>query len=209
MSHPFPATLYRIAAIAGGGSAVILLINAAKRAEVIPTSAFTQLAAPLAQILALVLVTALYLAFGRRAGTLGLVAYLLNAFSLAALVGVEFVINLVFADLPDRTVEALRDGTLGVALTVASISFLLGTLAYVAAMLRSREVLTAPLVLYAVGAVPVSLRASVPEVALDLGLVTLAVGVGWLAIWLFNRASSVVTWADHAVPDVPLVGANH
>jgi hypothetical protein len=46
MSHPVPATLYRIAAAAGCGSAVVLLINAAKRAEVIPTSAFTQLVAP-------------------------------------------------------------------------------------------------------------------------------------------------------------------
>jgi hypothetical protein len=163
MSRPIPATLYRIAALAGGGSAVILLINAAKRAEVIPTSAFTQLVAPLAQILALVLVTALYLAFGRRTGTFGLVAFLLNAFSLAALVGVEFVINLVFADLPDHTIDALRGGTLGVALTVASVSFLLGTLTYVAAMLRSQRVPTAPLALYAVGAVPVALRALVPR----------------------------------------------
>ena len=138
MSHPVPATLYRIGAAAGCGSAVILLINAAKRAEVIPTSAFTQLVAPLAQILALALVTGLYFAFGRRAGTFGLVAYLLNAFALAALVGVEFVINLVFAELPDDTIEALRAGPLGVALTVASVPFLLGTLAFVAAMIRTR-----------------------------------------------------------------------
>jgi hypothetical protein len=68
MSHPVPATLYRIAAVAGCGSAAVLLINAAKRAEVIPTSAFTQLVAPLAQILALALVTGLYFAFGRRTG---------------------------------------------------------------------------------------------------------------------------------------------
>lgn len=209
MPQPVPATLYRIGAAAGIGSGFILLINAAKRADFIPTSAVTQLVAPLAQILALAFVTALYLAFGRRAGTFGLVAFLLNAFSLAALVGVEFVINLVFADLPDHTIEALRDGTLGVALTVASISFLLGTLAYVAAMLRSREVPPVPLVLYAVGAVPVSLRAFVPEAALDLGLVTMAVGIGWIAIWLFNRSSRITTWADHAVADVRLVGANH
>ena len=45
MSHPIPATLYRIAAASGCGSAAVLLINAAKRAEVIPTSAFTQLIA--------------------------------------------------------------------------------------------------------------------------------------------------------------------
>ncbi len=207
MSHPTPAMLCRIGAVAGAGTAAILLVNAAKRAEIIPTSALTQLVAPLAQILALALITALYLAFGRRTGTFGLVAFLLNAFSLAMLVGVEFVINLVFADLPDHTITALREGTLGIALTVASISFLLGTLAFVAAMIRSREIPTAPLVLYAVGAVPISLRAFVPEAVLDLGLVTMAVGIGWIAIWLFNRSSRITTWTDQKVTDAALVGA--
>jgi hypothetical protein len=207
MSDPNPGMLYRIAAIAGGGSAAILFVNAAKRAEIIPTTALTQLVAPLAQMLALALVTALYLAFGRRTGAFGLVAFLLNAFSLASLVGVEFVINLVFADLPNHTIATLREGTLGIALTVASMSFLLGTLAFVAAMLRSREVPTAPLVLYAVGVVPISLRAFVPEAALDLGLVTLAVGIGWIAVWLYNRSSSITTWSDQSGTDATLVGA--
>jgi hypothetical protein len=200
MSHPVPATLYRIAAVAGCGSAAILLVNAAKRAEVIPTSPFTQLVAPLAQILALALVTALYLAFGRRAGIFGLVAYLLNAFALAALVGVEFVINLVFKDLPAETIQALRAGSLGVALTAASVLFLLGTLAFVIALLRSHEVPPAPLVLYAIGAIPVSLRAFVPEAVLDLGLVVLAVGIAWLAGWLFNRSTRIATWTTTTPP---------
>jgi hypothetical protein len=195
MSRPIPATLYRIAAAAGCGSAVVLLVNAAKRAEVIPTSAFTQLIAPLAQILALAFVTALYLAFGRRAGTFGLVAFLLNALALSALVGVEFVINLVLADLPAETVAVLRDGSLGIALTAASVLFLLGTLGFVAAMLRTRRVPTTPLVMYAVGAVPVALRAFVPEAVLDLGLAVLAVGIAWLAVWLFARSDRIATWA--------------
>ncbi len=209
MSHPIPAPLYRVAGVAGVGTAAILIINAAKRAEVIPTSAFTQLVAPLAQILALAFITALYLAFGRRSGTFGLVAFLLNAFSLAALVGVEFVINLVFADLPDRTIEMLRGGTLGVALTVASVSFLLGTLAYVSAMLRTREIPAAPLVLYAAGAVPVSLRAFVPEAVLDLGLVTMAVGTAWLAIWFLDRVSHIGSRDDHDAPEAAPVGSTH
>ena len=191
MSHPVPATLYRIGAAAGCGSAVVLLINAAKRAEVIPISAFTQLIAPVAEILALALVTALYFAFGRRTGIFGLVAYLLNAFALSALVGVEFVINLVFRELPADTIAALRAGSLGIALTAASILFLLGTLAFVATMLRTREVPVAPLVLYAVGAIPISLRAFVPEAVLDLGLVVLAAGTAWLAIWLFGRSRHI------------------
>ena len=191
MSHPVPATLYRIAAAAGCGSAVVLLVNAAKRAEFIPTSAFTQLIAPLAQILALALVAGLYLAVGRRTGTFGLVAFLVNALALSALVGVEFVINLVFIELPVETIEALRDGSLGIALTAASIMFLLGTLAFVTAMLRTRELPAAPLVLYAVGVIPIALRAFVPEAILDLGLVTLAVGVAWLGIWLFGSSSRI------------------
>ena len=194
MSHPVPATLYRIAAAAGCGSAVVLLINAAKRAEVIPTSAFTQLIAPVAEILALALVTALYFAFGRRTGIFGVVAFLLNAFALSALVGVEFVINLVFRDLPADTGAALRAGSLGIAITAASILFLLGTLTFVIAMLRSREVPTAPLVLYAVGAIPIALRAFVPEAVLDLGLAVLAVGIAWLAIWLFQRSDRIPAW---------------
>ena len=193
MSYPSPATLYRAAAAAGGGSAVILLINAAKRAEVIPTTAFTQLVAPLAQILALALITGLYLAFGRRAGRFGLIAYLFNAFALVTLVGVEFVINLVFAELATSTIDALRDGPLGIALTVASISFLTGTIAFAVAMIRTREVPAMPLAVYAVGAVPVSFRAFVPEAALDLGLVAVAVGAGWLAVWFYQRASAIST----------------
>jgi hypothetical protein len=202
MSHPVPATLYRIAAAAGCGSAAVLLINAAKRAEVIPTTAFTQLVAPLAQILALALITALYFAFGRRSGTFGLVAFGLNAFALCSLVGVEFVINLVFRDLPATTIATLRTGSLGIALTTASVAFLLGTLTFVITMLRSREVPPAPLVLYAVGATPVALRAFVPEAVLDIGLVVLAVGIAWLAMWLLKRSSRIVTETLSTIPPV-------
>ena len=203
MSNPVPATLYRIAAIAGCGSAAVLLLNAAKRAELIPSSSFTQLIAPVAEILALALVTALYLAFGRRTGTFGLIAYGLNAFALASLVGVEFVLNLVFKELPGATVQDLRAGPLGVALAVASLLFLIGTLSFVAAMLRSREIPTTPLVLYAIGAVPVALRAFVPETVLDLGLAVLAIGIGWLAIWLFTRSRQIAPWTSATPPPAP------
>ena len=207
MSHPVPATLYRIAAVAGCGSAVVLLINAAKRAEIIPTTAVTQLVAPVAQILALAFVTALYFAFGRRTGTFGLVAYLLNGFALATLVGVEFVINLVFRGTPGRHRHGAAGRPLGLALTAASILFLLGTLAFVAAMLRTREVPAVPLVMYAVGAVPVALRAFVPEAVLDLGLAVLAVGIAWLAVWLFARSNRIVSWTLTGAPPAHRVAA--
>ena len=90
---------------------------------------------------------------------------------------------------------------------MASIAFPLGTLAFVAAMVRGGEIPTVPLVLYAVGAVPVAFRAFVPEAALDLGLVTLAVGIGWLAIWLFNSSRRIETWATPMTPALQHTGA--
>jgi hypothetical protein len=132
------------------------------------------------------------------------VAFLVNAFALVALVGVEFVINLVFAELPTSTVDTLREGPLGVALTAASILFLLGTLGFVATMIRTRELPTVPLVMYVVGAVPVAFRAFVPEAVLDLGLLTLALGIAWLAGWFYVRAGSLTTPARFVFAPVPV-----
>ena len=46
----------RLAAVAGLAAAVVLFLNAAKRAGLIPVSSATQLAAPLAQALAIILI---------------------------------------------------------------------------------------------------------------------------------------------------------
>lgn len=75
------------------------------------------------------------------------------------------------------------------------MTFLLGTLMFVTAMVRRGEIPRIPLVMYVVGAVPVAFRAFVPEEALDLGLLTVALGIGWLAIWLFNSSSRIETWS--------------
>lgn len=192
MSQPRPTVatpvLYRITAIAGVGAALVLLVNAAKRAEFIPNVALTQLIAPLGQVLSLALVTGLYFAVARRTGVFGLVAFLVNAAAIAALVGVEFVINLVFTALPGDTIAELLAGTLGTALRIVSVAFLAGTLLFALALALTRIVPIVPLLLYVVGAVPVALRNLFPEVVLQLGIVVLAAGIGWLAIWLWLHA---------------------
>lgn len=185
------ATLYRLASAAGVGSALILLVNAAKRSTLIATTDLTQLLAPLAEIMALGLVTGLFLAFGRRAGLFGTVAFVLNFLAMASLVGVEVVINLVFSKLPMTTITDLRAGPLGIFLTASSLLFLVGTIAFVASLVVARGVPRIPLALYLIGALPVALRAFVPELALDLGLAILAAGISWLAGWLWVRASAI------------------
>jgi len=185
------STLYKLASIAGVGSAVILLINAAKRATLLPATDLTQLLAPFAEVLALGFVVGLFMAAGRRAGRFGTVAFVMNFIALASLEGVEVVINLVFAKLPLETIMELRAGPLGLMLTVTSLLFLVASLAFVTSMFMARGVPRLALVLYAVGVVPIALRAFVPELALDLGLVTLAAAIAWLSAWLWVRADGV------------------
>jgi hypothetical protein len=185
------AALYKLASIAGAGSAFILLINAAKRASLIPASDLTQLLAPFAEVLALAFVVGLFMAFGRRAGLFGAVAFVMNFIALASLEGVEVVINLIFAKLPLETIMELRAGPLGLMLTVTSMLFLVASLAFVISLFTGKGVPRIPLVLYAIGVVPIALRAFVPELALDLGLVTLAAAIGWLSVWLWSRANSI------------------
>ena len=185
------AMFYRLASIAGVGSALILLVNAAKRSALIPTSDLTQILAPFAEILALGLIVGLFLAFGRRAGLLGTIAFVINFIALASLEGVEVVINLVFSQLPLTTITDLRAGPLGLVLVASSLLFLIGSLAFAVSLAVGREVPRIPLALYFIGAVPIALRAFVPELALDLGLVVLAAAIAWLAVWLWLRASTV------------------
>ncbi|RZS91002.1 hypothetical protein EV189_0233 [Motilibacter rhizosphaerae] len=178
------------AGTAGLLSAAVLVVNAAKRAHVIPSTAATQLVAPLAEILALALVVALYLACAPRLGALARVAFAVDFVALAALVGVEAVVNLVFARLDPAEVTDLRSGPLGVFLVLASLLFLAGTLGTTAALARTGLPPRAALALYAAGAVPVALRAAVPEAVLDAGLLVLAAGVGWLGAWLLRGATA-------------------
>lgn len=183
-------TLYRLASIAGVGSAVILLVNAAKRSSLIPTSDLTQILAPFAEILALGLVVGLFLAVGRRAEIFGIIAFVMNFVALASLEGVEVVINLVFSELPLTTINDLRAGPLGLVLVLSSMLFLLGSLAFVISLAVGKDVPRAPLALYFIGVVPIALRAFVPEWALDLGLVVLAGAITWLAGWLWVNAAN-------------------
>ena len=199
MSHPVPATLYRVAAVAGCGSAAILLINAAKRAEIIPTTAATQLVAPLAQMMALALITA---ALPRiRPAHRQLRPGRVPAERVLAVCpgrsGVRDQPRLPTTSPRRRSTEPLRAGPLGrrpdggVACRSSSARWASSRRCCGAAKSRpgcrwscTRSARS-----------PVALRAFVPEAALDLGLVLLAASITWLAIWLYGRSDQIDTWA--------------
>src|SRR5688572_14907442 len=126
----------RLAAVMGLVAAVVLFVNAAKRAGLIEVSSATQLVAPLAQALAIILVVGLAAVAMRQSSRYSSVALWLNVLGLAAVTGVEWVINLVFVGLEAAQIAALRSGPLGTAFVAASMIFLLGSILYCGALLR-------------------------------------------------------------------------
>lgn len=174
--------------IAGFISAVVLIVNAAKRAEILALSPATQLAAPLAQLMAIDLIVGIFVATPAIRGRLGSVGVVLYVASLVALVGVEFVINLVFPYVPPEIIGELRAGPLGIAFTVASISFLLGTIIFYTALWRVPQSPKVAIIVSVISSVPIALRTAFPEIVLQIGLVGLAIGVSLLAIWLIRTA---------------------
>ncbi|SFT99103.1 hypothetical protein [Arthrobacter sp. ov118] len=182
-----PTVLIKVSAFAGFLSGAILVVNAAKRAGVIPTSPFTQLAAPVAQMAAIGLVIGIYLVTSRKTGALGASGAALTVISLAGLVGVEFVLNLVFPYVDPGVIMALRAGPLGIALTAVSVLFLLGTVVFMVALWRDSSVPKGAVLLYTASAIPIALRTVFPETVLQLGLVGLAAAIIWFASWMLRN----------------------
>jgi hypothetical protein len=186
ISPPRTRSLSLVFIIASFFAAIVLVVNALKRADIIMLSPATQLAAPLAQLMAIGLVVGIYNASPAMRGRLGSIGAVLYASSLVLLVGVEFVINLVFPYLPPNLIGELRAGPLGIAFTLASLSFLLGTLVFFSAFWRVPGSPKSAILVSVLSSVPIALRTAFPEVVLQIGLVGLAAGVTMLAMWLIR-----------------------
>ena len=189
-----PASLARILPIAGFGAAAVLIVNALKRAEILPLSPATQLVAPVGQMLSIALIIGIFVtvaALRRRLGSVGVVLYV---GSLVGLAGVEFVINLVFPYIDAETIPQLLAGPLGIAFTVASITFLVGTVVFYSALWRVSGSPKVAILVIVVSSIPIALRMAFPELVLQLALVGLAVGIALLALWALRlpRASSTI-----------------
>jgi hypothetical protein len=82
---------------------------------------------------------------------------------------------------------------------------------FVISLFVAKDVPRIPLALYALGVIPIALRASVPELALDLGLVLLAASIAWLSGWLWTRAARISAFLhevgeqrEHILRDEPV-----
>lgn len=143
---------------------------------------------------AIVFVIALGVAAARASGRLGLIVTLLNVVALTAVVCLEFLFNLVFPYVDPSVIAELQAGPMGQMLTIASILFLVATLAFVAVLTwRGGSIPRVPPVLDALAAFPIALRAFMPAWMLPVGLAVLAAALVWLSLWMLRQASRATT----------------
>jgi hypothetical protein len=187
MSTP-PTALARVLTYSGFLAALVLVINALKRAEILPLSAVTQLVAPFAQLFSIGLVLAIFALTPAVRGKIGSVGTVLYVGSLAALVGVEFVINLVFPYVGSEAVAELFAGPLGLGIRIVSVWFLTATLIFFVAVWRAPGSPKIAIILSVLSSVPIAIRTAFPELVLQIALVGLAVGLVWLTVWLVRTS---------------------
>ncbi|MBT2514578.1 hypothetical protein [Arthrobacter sp. ISL-30] len=135
----------------------------------------------------------------RQSSRFSSIALALNILGLAAVTGVEWVINLVFVRLDPSQIADLRTGPLGTAFVAASMIFLLGSILYCLALLRDGNAPRTPTIAYAIATIPIALRNFIPELALDLALALLGASVIWLGKWMLR--SRPVAAPDTALPN--------
>ncbi|MEV0389863.1 hypothetical protein [Nonomuraea sp. NPDC050643] len=196
----------RVAAAAGFVCAVLLVVNSARRAGFLPETAFTHAIAPFGALTGLLAITGIYLAIRPRAGTLGLVGYVLNSAGLAGAFAIEYTLHFVFPYLGGPTVSGLLAGGTGRAFLVTSVVLLAGVLTFSAAAVRSGGMPVVGVLMYAAGMVPGALRNVVPLPVYLSGLVIAAAGVAWMAVRLWNAEEDLEVVAPAARPGVRSTG---
>lgn len=187
MSAP-PTALARVLTYSGFFAALVLVINALKRAEILPLTPVTQLVAPFAQLFSIGLVLAIFALVPAVRGKIGSIGTVLYVGSLAALVGVEFVINLVFPYVGGDAVMELFAGPLGLGIRIVSVWFLTATLVFFVAVWRAPGSPKIAIILSVLSSVPIAIRTAFPELVLQIALVGLAVGLVWLTVWLVRTS---------------------
>ena len=186
------SALFRLTALAGIASAVVLVFNFLRRAEVVPDLAATQALAPLSATFGLIAVTGLFLWHRRegRVGTAGTAGYATNLLGLSGIVGIEYIANVIFPRLDDAVVDDLVAGPAGTVFMVISIVFLLGVLAFTGVLLRGGLVPRAAAALYGAGFATIALRALLPDAAVATGGFAAAAGLAVMSLTLYRRVDT-------------------
>lgn len=130
---------------------------------------------------------AVYALSARRAGLAGTLAYGLSMAGLTGIAGFLFTDAVVFRALPPQTVTELTAGSAGLAIFAAVVAYVLGVLAFVAALWRAGDVPRLPLAAWGLATLPTLAAIALPPLVMTLAEGIAGVAIGGIAWHLWRR----------------------
>ena len=184
-------TLFRLSGWASILCGLLIIFDTLFVELFLPPSALTSSFGQLAVILALLVLTGMYLWQRPASGVLGDIGYIVNFMGLALLIGVDFAGNYILPYLSQSARQELFAGPTRFMFLISAMVFLAGVVLFGLAILRARVFPQFAAVMYMIGFALYSLSPFLPDVIVRIAQVTGSLAVVWFGYILLTKTMSV------------------
>ena len=183
-------TLFRLSGWAGILCGSLIIIDTLFIELFLPLNALTNSFGQLAVILALLVLTGMYLWHRPAGGILGDIGYIVNFIGLVLLVGVDFAGNYILPYLNQSATQELFAGPTRFMFLISALVFLAGVVMFGRAIFRARVFPPLAAWMYMIGFGLYSLSPFLPDVIVRIAQVTGSLAVMWFGYVLITRTMS-------------------
>jgi hypothetical protein len=183
-------TLYRLGALAGGLSAVCIVIG--RLLASLPDTQPGEIFDLLSPFFALFFTVALYLGQRRESGVFGGVAFVVLFTGLAAVVSLDYFGAFIRLQLPEGTTEQIMEGPTGLVVIGSLLTFLVGEILFGVSVMRAGVYSRIAAIPFTAGLVAVPLHPTglISEGVVDIGAAMAALGMIWWSVGLIRLAGT-------------------
>ena len=186
-------TLFRLSGWASILCGLLIIIDTLLIELFLPFSALTSSFGQLAVILALLVLTGMYLWQRPAGGILGDIGYIVNFIGLALLIGVDFAGNYILPYLDPNATRELFAGPTRFMFLISAMVFLAGVVLFGLTIFRAHVFPQLAAVLYMIGFALYSLSPFLPDAIVRIAQVTGSVAVMWFGYVLLTKTISTET----------------
>lgn len=177
-------TLFRLSGWAGILCGLLIIIDTLFIELFVPLNALTNSFGQIAVILALLVLTSMYLWQRPASGILGDIGYIVNFIGLALLIGVDFAGNYILPYLSKNATQELFAGPTRFIFVLCAMVFLAGVVLFGLATFRAGVFPKLVAVMYIIGFVLYSLSPFLPDSIVRIAQVMGSVAVMWFGYLL-------------------------